>query len=370
MTVEKVLHFNSYFFTNKLHENLVESLSTLHVEQEVYIPYRVGDKVPKINDESHIRYTIRPAFRKIHVSLWPLKVWAIWNDIRRVVSISDYDIIHAHSLFANGTLALLSNRLFGIEYIVTIRNTDVNIFLPKSVFFRWLGVMILNKAKYIVTLSPQYFDNQLRKQLSEKNHNRYKKKHRVIPNGIDEFWLQHPVQPKEIQDRVRILFIGLISRNKNLDSVVATCERLKENGIVLELHIVGNGPRLEEFKAMEFGFDCIFHGYITDKQKLKNIYSIAHLLFVPSFTESFGLVYLEAMSQGLPVIYSLGQGFDGLITTPKVGVGVDPHNVDTMVNGIEEILEDYSELSKNALSSFRTYDWNIIKNDLLSMYEE
>lgn len=370
MPVEKVLHFNSYFFTNKLHENLVEGISTLHVEQEVYIPYRVGDKVPKKNDVSHIRYTIRPAFRKIHVFLWPLKVWAIWNDVKRVVSISDYDIIHAHSLFANGTLALLSNRFFGKEYIVTIRNTDVNKFLPKSVFFRWLGVRILNKAKYIVTLSPQYFDNQLKRQLGEKNYCRYKKKHKVIPNAIDDFWLQHPAQPKEIEGRVTILFIGLISKNKNLDSVIATCERLSSNGIDIELQVVGDGPRLGEFKAMDLGFDCIFHGYITDKQELKNIYNAAHILFVPSFTESFGLVYLEAMSQGLPVVYSLGQGFDGLITELKVGVAVDPYNIDSMINGIEEILENYSELSKNALSSFWPYDWNIIKYDLLSMYEE
>ena len=65
---------------------------------------------------------------------------------------------------------------------------------------------------------------------------------------------------------------------------------------------------------------------------------------MPSYTESFGLVYAEAMSQKLPVIYSKGQGFDGQFEEGLVGYHVSPYDVKDIANGILKALENDSAI--------------------------
>ena len=86
-----------------------------------------------------------------------------------------------------------------------------------------------------------------------------------------------------------------------------------------------------------------------------------HNLFVmPSFTESFGLVYAEAMSQGLPVIYSQGQGFDNQFSEGFVGYRVDAHNAEAVADAIERVVQNFSNIAPNTVEAARIFNWNEI----------
>ena len=64
---------------------------------------------------------------------------------------------------------------------------------------------------------------------------------------------------------------------------------------------------------------------------------------MPSKFELFGLVYIEALSQGKPVLYSKGEGIDGFLTNYRAGKAVDPDNADAIANGIKEIVKNYKD---------------------------
>ena len=90
---------------------------------------------------------------------------------------------------------------------------------------------------------------------------------------------------------------------------------------------------------------------------------------MPSLTETFGLVYIEALSQGLPIIYTKGQGIDGFYKEGYVGFHVDPYNVNDIVKKIIMIDSDYDTLSDNIKKlPLDAFEWNNIAKRYTDYY--
>jgi glycosyltransferase involved in cell wall biosynthesis len=93
-------------------------------------------------------------------------------------------------------------------------------------------------------------------------------------------------------------------------------------------------------------------------------------MVLPSITETFGLVYPEAMSQGVPVIYSKGQGFDRQFQEGTVGYHVDPKNPTEIANKIIKITNNYDVISRNCSAMVVRFDWRKIEYSYLKIYKE
>jgi len=98
---------------------------------------------------------------------------------------------------------------------------------------------------------------------------------------------------------------------------------------------------------------------------------------MPSITETFGLVYTEAMSQGMPVIYSEKQGFDGQFKEGIIGYHVNSFNAEEIAKKILKIISNYEKISRNCLKYSHLFDWKNISgkysqiyNDILSSMEK
>ncbi len=85
-------------------------------------------------------------------------------------------------------------------------------------------------------------------------------------------------------------------------------------------------------------------------QALMPLYREADVFLLPSRRETFGLVYAEAISQGLPVLYGRGQGFDGQFEDGRVGYAVDPDDPVAIADKVLSILGDYARFSASALA--------------------
>ena len=83
-------------------------------------------------------------------------------------------------------------------------------------------------------------------------------------------------------------------------------------------------------------YDFVKYYPQQSKEKLMDLYRANDIFVMTSITETFGLVYAEAMSQRIPVVYSKQQGFDGQFKEGDVGYHVDPRSVEEITNAIKK----------------------------------
>ena len=107
-------------------------------------------------------------------------------------------------------------------------------------------------------------------------------------------------------------------------------------------------------------------GAIYEKDKLCEVFRSHTLFAMASFTETFGLVYVEALSQNLPVVFTKGQGIDGLFDE-SVGIGVNPLSIDDIKSAIKTILSS-PELYSNETINFEDFRWSCVAEKYLSFY--
>lgn len=361
----RILHINCNYIGTALHQLMVEKLDEYGCNNQVYVPTYNKD-LSVIEPNQNV--IVSECFKKWDRILFDYKQWKIYKDIQPKLNISTYDCIHAYTLFTDGNCARRLSKKYKIPYVVAIRNTDVNDFFAKMIHLRNRGIKVMRDAKAIFFLSESY-----RKQVFDKYvPKRYKedllRKSHIITNGIDDFWFENMLQsadPSHInrlrRKELRLVYAGRIDKNKNIPTTLKAIELLREEGWNATLTVVG---KVEDEKEYGRIVSSPYVKYISPqpKEKLINIYRDSDIFVMPSFTESFGLVYAEAMSQGLPVIYTRGQGFDGQFPEGEVGYHVDANSPNSVAVAITRIAGDYDIISKMIAEKSLRFNWvNIVK---------
>ncbi len=260
-------------------------------------------------------------------------------------------LIHAYTLFTDGNCAMELSKKYGIPYVVAVRNTDVNDFFKKFPWLRKRGAEILRCAARVFFLSPVYRDQVFAHYIPEELKPQIEKKTEIVPNGIDDFWLKMP--PEELlQERLnrlqkkelRVIYAGRIDRNKNIPSTIQALEQMAADGWKVAFTVVGKVADEKVFEQIRRS-PLLHYVPAQPKEPLRELYRQHDIFVMPSFTETFGLVYAEAMSQGLPVVYSEGQGFDGQFPEGTVGYHADPHSVAQIRDAIEKTIAEYQGIA-------------------------
>ena len=152
-----------------------------------------------------------------------------------------FDIVHAHSLFINGKVALLQKNSSGAKYIVAVRSTDVDVFFRYFFWLRRTGLKILMQAEIIIFISPHLQNKLLSYVKSKEIANLIKSKSLIIPNGIDDYWHQQ-IHLRPIKDKSNsLLFVGKFLYRKNLHKLLIELFLLRLKGRRLNLTVVGDG---------------------------------------------------------------------------------------------------------------------------------
>lgn len=366
-----ITHLNSYFIASPLHAELLSALDKEGLAQKVFVPVQKAALVGKNKPEGLLNSEVvyEHCFSTADRYLWPLKMLKIWLAFKKFHQKHPAGLHHAHTLIVNGLIAYWAKRKWGVPYIVTIRNTDLNFFFRYLPFFRGIGLKVLQEAAHIVAVSPAYRNKQLAGHFSSEVHQAIFAKSTVIPNGINDFWIQRRQQKTTQSKTPTIIFVGRLDKNKNLPTLIKSCKHLYGSGFQIKLIVVGDGPLLPALKEKQHIFPVEFYGKITQREKILALYRQSDLLVVPSHAETFGLVYPEAMSQGLPVIYTKNQGFDGFFPDGHAGFAVNPHSPQDIAGKIKLIFADYEQMSANALEASKEFAWNVITDKLIQLYQ-
>ncbi|GIV68419.1 glycosyltransferase [Caldilinea sp.] len=215
----------------------------------------------------------------------------------------------------------------------------------------------------------------------------------VAPPGVDLAHF-HPIpqlQAKQMigipPQRKNILFAGRIEPLKGIDTLLEAIALLKERRIAdlseTCVTIIGGNPwadtldeEMERLQRMslELGLDDLvaFAG-ARDQNILPYYYAAAEMVVMPSHYESFGMVALEAMAMGTPVIASEVGGLAYVVCDGYNGFLVPRRDAQALAHRIADLLNDRllrERLSRNAVHYARDYDWAIIAERIAAVYEE
>lgn len=368
----RVLHICSDYAKQRLYRNLVVALDGQKIEQIVYVPVRsereINNNLPI--ECTDIQFRFAHVLRLYHRVFFRSKVAAVVADLMNNIDVEKCALIHAHFLFSDGAVARRLQRKFGTPYIVAVRNTDINVFMKYRPDLRWLCWDILRNAAQVVFLSPLY-EAKLKGMVPPDLRADLDKKSRVIPNGLDHYWLENTNSEERFHNELRLLYVGDFSRNKNIMGSIEATGLLNE-GTPTTLTLAGDGgdgeQMVDDLLARE---ECAFVsriGRIDDHVQLRAIYGAHDILVMPSFFETFGVTYVEALSQGLPVVHSRGQGVDGYFPEGSVAEAVDPSDPVSIVEGIRKLSERLPGLREQCVHESQRFGWDLISGNYKDLY--
>lgn len=257
------------------------------------------------------------------------------------------DIVHAHKLTFEGITGSAIARELGRPFVVSMRATDAIVLR-----YRWdlrpLVRGILRQCVAIFYVAP-YIKSEMRRYLGSSFYEAHVAGKLVfLPNSVPRPTARHRKVQARAGSMLTILRMDAIKdvRNKNIKRLLKALSGLKESDVRLD--IIGDGPcrPVMEAWARKYGVEhrVAFLGFIPNDE-LGIHYATAQAFLLPSISETFGLVFAEALINGTPLLYSASTGFDGMFE--NVGVAVDARSVRSIASGIRELLVHNQEYRSN-----------------------
>lgn len=380
-----ILHISNSYGGTKVYENLYTQLDKLGVRQTVFVPLnaanhsRVGNQMINFHtDGSMIIYST--VLKPIHRILYMAKINAIVKDLKKTVDLSSVDAIHASTLCLDGAVAYKLHRETGIPYMCAIRNTDVNNYYKVFKWRKGFFSQILEASSRIVFISPKYKENFLGDIIPASVRKKIEERVMVIPNGVSEVFLANKsTEHKSYEGELNMIFVAAFYKGKGLVETIQAIELLRGKGYKITLNAIGKGlPNRPHDKEYEDQVEALTKGkgWVKTQTFKKPEEIIAEMRMANAFVmvskpETFGLVYVEALSQHLPIIYAQGQGFDGFYPDGFVGYPAEAGNAESIAEKIENLINNYSTIANNveSLNLNEDFDWSSIGKKYLSIYK-
>ncbi len=199
----------------------------------------------------------------------------------------------------------------------------------------------------------------------------------IIPNGVDLEHFTPDVAPieKYRDGKVNILFVGRLEKRKGLDHLLKAYQQVKAKVPESRLIVVGPGTRLRkkyEKHVRRSGLkDVVFAGY-TSYDELPRYYKTADIFCTPATgRESFGIVLLEAMAVGTPVVATNIDGYAGVMTQGKEGLLVPPKDAAELARALLSLMSDEPlrrQMGARGMATAQQYDWKKIARQVFELY--
>jgi glycosyltransferase involved in cell wall biosynthesis len=157
----------------------------------------------------------------------------------------------------------------------------------------------------------------------------------LIPNGVDTSLFRPMTRPR-VGGRRRVLYVGRLSAEKNLDTIVTA-----NRSLGTEVFMVGSGPRRDALAELagRAGVVIEFPG-VVDQRRLPEVYATADVFVLASFTEGHPKVLLEAMACGVPCVASRCDGNRAIVSDGRTGLLFDPKKPEQLAECLERVLHE------------------------------
>ncbi|MDD2331802.1 MAG: glycosyltransferase [Candidatus Cloacimonetes bacterium] len=243
------------------------------------------------------------------------------------------DLIHSHFAQPNAIAVRLLAYDLGIPYIITEHKGAIEEYFKSLILKAELGKAYAD-AKAVVCVS-DFLATTLKQTYPTLDNIS------ILPNCLHS--VSYPLKPQTTIPN-RLVFVGNLVPDKGLQFLLPALKRLRMKGLELSLNIIGDGSYRGklEFLSRELGIqtEVQFLG-ARDNAEIPALLHNADILVLPSRIESFGIVLIEAMACGLPVIATKCGGPQSIVTQ-NTGLLVNPSSVDALEQGISELISNWN----------------------------
>lgn len=363
-------HPNSFY---NISENIEDGIKVFNIRINYYwffkkiFSYKKNPKNLKWGDKNIIERNkkISIVFKYLNIIINNIIWFFLVLRILRNIFKNDFkpDIFHIH-VFTVGVPIIILSKLLKIPVIVTEHYTGfsrrnlnrIEIILAKYT---------MNNAAAILPVS-----TGLKNHIEDYG---IKNNFFVIPNVVDTE-IFHPIYKNLKNEKIKMLLVANITRQKGIYYLLQALNKLKKKRNDFTLDIVGDGcDRLEYEKlTKKLGLDEFikFHGLKTKKEVA--IYMQNCDFFIqPSLYETFGVVYIEAMACGKPVIATNVTGPNEIINE-DTGIIIPPKNINAIVYAVDQMLDHYENYSPEYISNYinKNFSYEIVGKKLDRIYKQ
>lgn len=303
----------------------------------------------------------------VHRIAWPkvrfIGTVASWAKIYLKIRKLKPDIIHAQSLELS-ILALISKRILKTPYVVWGQGSDI--YLPGR-FTRMTSKPIIQNADAVLALT---------KDMRQKMQGIYDRDISIVPNGVELERFKIPPRDKRKDDAKAVIFVGRLHPLKGVQYLIEAMVIVHQELPDVKLVVVGDGierAKLEKF-AEELNLNgCIqFTGQLP-QESIPRLMHQAEVFVLPSISEGFGIVNLEAMAAGLPIVATNVGGIPDVIEEGVNGFLINAKNSDEIAGKLLILLQDdgmRKEISVNNKWKAELYAWDKITAKVETEYKK
>lgn len=298
--------------------------------------------------------------------------------------LEDYDVIHCN--FPSPYLSALFSwfsRTRGIPAVLTWHNDLPHVTSAAGLLVRIHNLFAPTYLQYyerIVATTSVYAD-------TSETLRAFRRRVRVIPNGVDSSRFTPDISGKQIrrelrlEGRIVILFVGALTQwhaYKGVDDLIASFRAASEQNANLRLLVVGGGSLLPSFvelvASLSMQEKVIFAGQVADNV-LPQYYAACDFTVLPSKdrSEGFGLVLLEAMASGKPVIGCRVGGVSEVVRDGETGILVEPGDSESLGQAMLRLSSDQAlrkEMGISARDYAKERDWSKTVKQMEEVYRQ
>jgi len=281
-----------------------------YVEEEGNPTYRIhGWNIPRIKVGHHLHLYLTQRLIDLYIK-----------------EFGKPDILHAHSVLWGGVVAMRARHRYGIPYVVTEHSSAY----ARALIQAWQKVYISNTlvhASAVLAVS-----SGLKKQLS---HYVSEKEIDVVPNLVNTNFFTLPICLR-MEYPFRFLTVAFLTPNKGIDLLIRAFARAFKGYPEVYLEIGGDGPQRKELETLAFKLGVtdrvMFLGTLT-REAVRQAMWRANAFVLPSHFETFGVVLIEAMATGLPVIATRSGGPEDFVNS-NMGCLIEPGSINDLVSAL------------------------------------
>ncbi|MBC7713667.1 MAG: glycosyltransferase [Rhizobacter sp.] len=307
----------------------------------------------------------------------------------RLKSISP-DVIHVHTEFSLAKVVIKYAKKNNIPVVLTAHTNWEELineyvrFIPKKLAKLWCRSFlrgIFNKVDLVIAPTKLMASRLISYSVSRPIE--------IIPTGLSlsKFAKNGPVETnleaniqfdelaEKVKDQKTLMYVGRLGKEKNIKFLIDVFHSIQQTNDNVTFVIVGDGPsrsELEEHaRLLGVADKVIFTGFVP-RERLKDFYSLAYVFTFASKVESQGLVILESMACGTPVVAIGEMGTRALMASGRGGFMVDD-NLDLFIAMVDLLLNDskvYAEKSAEALQEANEWGSELMSSKVLTLYHD